>query len=59
MEQVIVSLLLVVLLFFLLGAGVWVAFSLLGVGFIAMSLLTSTPVGKTMAITIWGSSYSW
>jgi C4-dicarboxylate transporter DctM subunit len=59
MDQVVVSLLLVGLLFLLLGAGIWVAFALMGVGFIAMSVLTSTPVGKTMAITVWGSSYSW
>jgi len=59
MEQLGLSLLLILLLFLFLGTGVWVAFSLLGVGFIAISLLTSAPVGKTMAITIWGSSYSW
>lgn len=59
MDQLTISLLLIGLLFLLLGAGVWVAFSLLGVGFIAVSLLTSTPVGKTMALTVWGSSYSW
>ena len=43
------SILLLVLLFLMLGAGVWVAFSLLGVGIAAMILFTDAPLGPVMA----------
>jgi tripartite ATP-independent transporter DctM subunit len=43
----------------LLGSGVWVAFSLLGLGWLGLSQFTSVPVGSVMASNIWGSSYSW
>ncbi len=53
------SVILLVLLFALLGAGVWVAFSLLGVGIAAMALFSNAPLGLVMATTIWGHSNSW
>lgn len=53
------SVILLVLLFLLLGAGVWVAFSLLGVGIAAMALFSNAPLGLVMATTIWGHSNSW
>ena len=53
------GLVLLVLLFVLLGAGVWVAFALMGVGTAALAWFTSAPVGQAMATTIWGSSNSW
>jgi len=59
MEQLVSSLVLVVALFALLGSGVWVAFSLLAVGYIGMAFFTSAPVGQVMATTIWGASNSW
>ncbi|MCL7928400.1 TRAP transporter large permease [Halomonas llamarensis] len=43
----------------LLGGGVWVAFSLLGLGWLGLSQFTSVPVGSVMGSNIWGSSYSW
>ncbi|NYS60001.1 TRAP transporter large permease [Vreelandella salicampi] len=43
----------------LLGSGVWVAFSLLGLGWLGLSQFASVPVGDVMASDIWGSSYSW
>ncbi|WP_346798332.1 TRAP transporter large permease subunit [Halomonas sp. Bachu 37] len=43
----------------LLGSGVWVAFSLLGLGWLGLSQFTSIPTGDVMASDIWGSSYSW
>lgn len=46
-------------LLLLLGSGVWVAFSLLGLGWLGLSQFTSMPVGAVMASNIWGSSYSW
>jgi len=50
---------LLVLLLALLGSGVWVAVSLLGVGALGMMLFTGAPAGKVMATTTWGSSTSW
>ena len=50
--------LLAALAVFLIG-GVWIALSLLGLGWLAMALFTEAPVGKLMATTVWGSSASW
>ncbi|MDX1513863.1 MAG: TRAP transporter large permease subunit [Gammaproteobacteria bacterium] len=59
MDPVFLSILLVIALFILLGGGVWVAFSLLGVGLLGMLLFTDAPAGQVMATTIWGSSNGW
>lgn len=53
------SIILLVTLFGMLGAGVWVAFSLLSVGIAAMALFSDAPLGQVMATTIWGHSNSW
>src|SRR5438477_2324015 len=50
---------LIVLLFALLGSGLWIGLSLLGVAWIGMQLFTSRPVGDAMAVTLWGSLSSW
>jgi C4-dicarboxylate transporter DctM subunit len=50
---------LIVLLFLLLGSGVWIGVSLVGVAWLGMELFTSRPVGDAMAVTIWGSTSSW
>ncbi|MHA1568984.1 MAG: TRAP transporter large permease subunit, partial [Alphaproteobacteria bacterium] len=59
MEQLYLSILLIVALFAFLGSGIWVAVSLLAVGFVGMTLFTDAPVGQVMATTIWGASNSW
>lgn len=46
-------------LFLLLGTGVWVGLSLLGVAYVGMSLFTSRPPGDAMMTTIWSASSSW
>ena len=51
--------LLIVLMFAILGSGVWIGLALLGTGWIAMELFTSRPVGPAMVTTIWGASSSW
>ena len=51
--------LLIVLMFFILGSGVWIGLALLGTGWLAMELFTSRPVGPAMVTTIWGASSSW
>jgi len=54
-----ITLFLLSLLAILLAGGVWIALVLLAMGWAAMELFTSTPVGKLMATTVWGSSASW
>jgi tripartite ATP-independent transporter DctM subunit len=46
-------------LFLLLGSGVWIGLSLMGVAAVAMVFFTTRPAGDAMATTIWGASSSW
>jgi tripartite ATP-independent transporter DctM subunit len=50
---------LIVTLFVVLGSGLWIGLSLLGVAIIAMELFTQRPVGDAMSLTIWGTTSSW
>ncbi|PIE64372.1 MAG: C4-dicarboxylate ABC transporter permease [Desulfobacterales bacterium] len=59
MTEVTMTIFLLVLLFALLGSGIWVAFSLMGVGMIGMMCFTGAPVGNVLATTVWGASNSW
>ncbi|MEO3428677.1 TRAP transporter large permease subunit [Pelagibius sp. CAU 1746] len=59
MENLLLTLLFLGVLFFLLGSGVWVGLSLLGVALVGMELFTSRPVGDAMATTIWSAASSW
>ncbi len=54
-----ITTLLIVALFVLLGSGVWIGLALAGVAWIGMELFSSRPAGDAMAVTIWGSSSSW
>ncbi len=57
--EALITTLLVVALFALLGSGVWIGLALAGVAWIGMELFSSRPAGDAMAVTIWGSSSSW
>lgn len=59
MDGIGLSLILIVILFALLASGVWVAFSLLSVGFAGIVLFSHAPVGKVLASTVWGASSEW
>jgi tripartite ATP-independent transporter DctM subunit len=59
MSIVLLTLVLLVAMFALLGSGVWVAFSLLGAGMLGMTLATQAPLGAVLATTSWGASNSW
>ncbi len=59
MSEIYLTLLLMLTLFALLGSGVWVAFSLFGVGIFGMTLFTDAPVGDVLATTVWGASNHW
>jgi len=55
--QIALTLLLVMFLF--LGSGLWIALSLLGVGYVSLTLFSSVPVEKAMATSIWQTNASW
>ena len=59
MEPWIISAVLLAALAAFLVAGVWIALTLLGVGWVAMALFTDSPPGGLMATTVWGASTSW
>tara|TARA_R110002049_G_scaffold117332_2_gene270591 strand:- start:182517 stop:183827 length:1311 start_codon:yes stop_codon:yes gene_type:complete len=59
MTEIYAITLFLIVLFFLLGTGVWVGLALMGVAWLGMELFTSRPVGDTMITTIWASSSSW
>ncbi|MGS5089923.1 TRAP transporter large permease [Hydrogenophaga sp. A37] len=54
-----IALSLILFMLLVLGSGLWIGLSLLGVAMIAMQLLTERPVGDAMVLTIWGSTTSW
>src|SRR6184192_4481334 len=57
--ELVVTVSLIVALFVLLGAGVWIGLALSGVAWMAMELFSSRSAGDAMAITIWGTASSW
>ncbi|MEO7390807.1 MAG: TRAP transporter large permease subunit [Ramlibacter sp.] len=57
--DILVALALILLLFAVLGSGLWIGLSLLGVAVVAMEIFTQRPVGDSMMLTIWGSTSSW
>ena len=59
MNEIGVTALLILLLFILLGSGVWIGLTLAGVAWIGMELFSSRPAGDAMAVTVWGSASSW
>src|SRR5437660_10597452 len=58
-SDLLITTLLIVALFVLLGAGVWIGLALLGVAWFAMEFFSSRSAGDAMAITIWGTTSSW
>jgi len=57
--EALITFLLVVALFALLGSGVWIGLALAGVAWTGMELFSTRPAGDAMAVTIWGSASSW
>ena len=54
-----ISLLLFVVMLLLLASGLWVAPTLLGVGFIALAFFSPAPAGSLLASTVWDASWNW
>ena len=59
MENLYLTVIFLFTLFFLLGSGVWIALSLIGVAFVGMELFTNRPAGDVMITTIWTTASSW
>lgn len=59
MENISVIILFLFVMFTLLGTGVWVGLSLVGVAWVGMELFTTRPVGDVMMTIIWSASSSW
>jgi C4-dicarboxylate transporter DctM subunit len=57
--EIVLAVGLVVLLFLVLGSGLWIGLSLIGIGLAAMAFGSPRPVGDSMVLTIWGSTSSW
>jgi C4-dicarboxylate transporter, DctM subunit len=59
MNDALITTLLIVSLFAILGSGVWIGLALAGVAWIGMELFSSRSAGDAMAVTIWGTASSW
>jgi len=59
MNEVLITTLLILALFALLGSGVWIGLTLAGVAWIGMQLFSARPAGDAMAVTVWGAASSW
>src|SRR5689334_24354056 len=53
------SIVLLTVMIAILASGVWIAVALGLVGFVAMALTTSVPLGTVLATTTWSASASW
>lgn len=58
-DQAEIAITMVIALFALLGAGVWIALSLLGVGWIGLAFFGSVPIEKSLATSMWQTTASW
>lgn len=59
MDQFIPISVFLLVLFVLLGSGVWVGLALLGVAYVGMEIFTTRPIGDAMMTQIWRTSSSW
>ena len=59
MTDIMITGLLVLTLFLILGSGVWIGLALSGVAWVGMQMFSARPAGDAMAMTIWGSASSW
>ena len=57
--ELFITVALILLLLAVLGSGLWIGLSLLGVAIFAMEVFTQRPIGDSMMLTVWGSTSSW
>ena len=58
-DQADIAITMVIALFAFLGAGVWIALSLLGVGWVGLAFFGSVPIEKSLATSMWQTTASW
>jgi len=58
-DQVQLAVILILLLFAILGSGLWIGLSLAAVGLVAVLTKVATPPGQVLATSIWAASNSW
>lgn len=59
MDPIVILAVLLCLMFFLLGSGVWIGLSLMMVAAIGIDVFAGRPAGASIATTVWSSSSSW
>src|SRR5210317_747897 len=59
MTEIYAIVLFLIVLFLLLGTGVWIGLALMGVAYVGVEVFTSRPAGDAMLTTIWRASSSW
>jgi len=59
MNDLVITGLLILSLFLILGSGVWIGLTLSGVAWIGIQIFSARAAGDAMAVTIWGSSSGW
>ena len=59
MDAGIITLILFVLLLSLLASGLWVAPTLIAVGYVALGVFSPAPAGTLLASTVWDASWNW
>ena len=58
-DQAQIALTMVIALFAFLGSGVWIALSLLGVGWVGLAFFSTVPIEKSLATSMWQTTASW
>ena len=58
-DQAEIAITMVIALFAFLGAGVWIALSLIGVGWVGLAFFSSVPIEKSLATSMWQTTASW
>ena len=59
MEPGVITVILFGLMLALLASGMWVAMSLLAIGFFALEVFSPAPAGSLLATTVWDASWNW
>jgi tripartite ATP-independent transporter DctM subunit len=59
MDPGLVSLILIGAMLLMLASGIWVALTLMIVGYLGIALFSNAPAGAIMTTTIWAQSWSW
>ena len=59
MDPGLITIILFAFMLALLASGLWVAISLLAVGFLALEAFSAAPAGSLLATTVWDASWNW